>query len=510
MRVGFQLDVLCLPSQEADRLREREAERLCNEVAAREATEKLHRIEKENAALEARLAEMGESEKQREELKTQLTALQASYDNLLHLKSDLDYCQRRETQLSEFTRRLTERNAALQADYLSTQSRLEASERAVSEARQAADVAAELVAKAEAKLVAERTAFQQTIDSLETKVVHQFVVLGGVGLGSFLNLSSSDGVETAYCNSWPVRQLSPHLQMSAMHSETANGDMHVAQLTESAATLNSALAREREERNALRRKQHAQDRELARLLAVQSLRTSSSTTEITEPVAHSIGPRDRAHPEIVADNESAGNPQNGEASNQCNGPSDSEAPIQCEFRPLLGNALLTSCDPSAKTPATTPTPQILGECSEAKEELSCPTIQMVEPSKSLLVNKIEKLQRMNLRLSEKNDFMRDHINQLTREVQRKTQLLQHFLVSDPEAGGTSPMNVDENKANMIQKGGLMASVFSGQAMDSQANLKVCLQINQKLQNVLEDTLFKNITLKVSNTPVFTLTIMFIN
>ncbi|BHF64274.1 hypothetical protein SprV_0200727600 [Sparganum proliferum] len=72
---------------------------------------------------------------------------------------------------------------------------------------------------------------------------------------------------------------------------------------------------------------------------------------------------------------------------------------------------------------------------------------------------------------------------------------QHFLVSDPEAGGTSPMNVDENKANIIQKGGLMASVFSGQAMDSQANLKVCLQINQKLQNVLEDTLFKNITLK---------------
>uniref|UniRef100_A0A0V0J785 Uncharacterized protein n=1 Tax=Schistocephalus solidus TaxID=70667 RepID=A0A0V0J785_SCHSO len=267
-RLNRELESARRQLKEADRLREREAERLCNEVAAREATEKLHRIEKENAALEARLAEMGESEKQREELKTQLTALQASYDNLRHLKSDLDYCQRRETQLSEFTRRLTERNAALQADYLSTQSRLEASERAVSEARQAADVAAELVAKAEAKLVAERTAFQQTIDSLETKV---------------------------------------------------------AQLTESAATLNSALAREREERNALRRKQHAQDRELARLLAVQSLRTSSSTTEITEPVAHSIGPRDRAHPEIVADNESAGNPQNGEASNQCNGPSDSEA-----------------------------------------------------------------------------------------------------------------------------------------------------------------------------------------
>ncbi|VDN35822.1 unnamed protein product [Dibothriocephalus latus] len=90
----------------------------------------------------------------------------------------------------------------------------------------------------------------------------------------------------------------------------------------------------------------------------------------------------------------------------------------------MGNALLASCEPSAKTSFTAPTPQSLTENSEAKEELSCPNIQMVEPSKSLLVNKIEKLQRMNLRLSEKNEFMRDHINQLTSEIQRKTQLLQ--------------------------------------------------------------------------------------
>ncbi|KAL7064428.1 hypothetical protein AAHC03_04836 [Spirometra sp. Aus1] len=437
-RLNRELESARRQLKEADRLREREAERLCNEVAAREATEKLQRAEAENAALEARLSEMGELEKQKEDLQTRLAALQASYDDLLPLKSELDYCQRRETQLSEFTRRLTERNAALQADYLSTQSRLEASERAVSEARQAADVAAELVTKAEAKLVTERTSFQQTIDSLEKKVV---------------------------------------------------------QLTESVATLNSTLAREREERNALRRKQHAQDRELARLLAVHSLQKSSSTTAMTGTAVCPTGMQDRIHPENVAVNESPTNPENGETGSQLNGPSDSETPIQCEFRPPLGDALLASCDPSAETLATTPAPPTFEESREAREELPCPAIQMVEPSKSLLVNKIEKLQRMNLRLSEKNDFMRDHINQLTREVQRKTQLLQHFLVSDPEAGGTSPMNVDENKANIIQKGGLMASVFSGQAMDSQANLKVCLQINQKLQNVLEDTLFKNITLK---------------
>ncbi|KAL7053155.1 hypothetical protein AAHC03_025644 [Spirometra sp. Aus1] len=366
-RLNRELESARRQLKEADRLREREAERLCNEVAAREATEKLHRAEAENAALEARLSEMGELEKQKEDLQTRLAALQASYDDLLPLKSELDYCQRRETQLSEFTRRLTERNAALQADYLSTQSRLEASERAVSEARQAADVAAELVTKAEAKLVTERTSFQQTIDSLETKVV---------------------------------------------------------QLTESVATLNSTLAREREERNALRRKQHAQDRELARLLAVHSLQKSSSTTAMAGTAVCPTGLQDRILPENVAVNESPTNPENGEAGSQLNGPSDSETPIQCEFRPPLGDALLASCDPSAETLATTPAPPTLEESREAREELPCPAIQMVEPSKSLLVNKIEKLQRMNLRLSEKNDFMRDHINQLMREVQRKTQLLQ--------------------------------------------------------------------------------------
>lgn len=66
-----------------------------------------------------------------------------------------------------------------------------------------------------------------------------------------------------------------------------------------------------------------------------------------------------------------------------------------------------------------------------------------------------------------------------------------------EGGAAAPINADENRANVIRRGGgLMASVFSGQALDGQADLKVSLQINQKLQTVLEDTLYKNMTFKV--------------
>ena len=43
----------------------------------------------------------------------------------------------------------------------------------------------------------------------------------------------------------------------------------------------------------------------------------------------------------------------------------------------------------------------------------------------------------------------------------------------------------------------MASIYSTKSSDSNMTLELSLEINQKLQAVLEDTLLKNITLKVS-------------
>lgn len=44
----------------------------------------------------------------------------------------------------------------------------------------------------------------------------------------------------------------------------------------------------------------------------------------------------------------------------------------------------------------------------------------------------------------------------------------------------------------------MASVYNHKVSDDHMTLELSLEINQKLQAVLEDTLLKNITLKVKN------------
>jgi len=55
-----------------------------------------------------------------------------------------------------------------------------------------------------------------------------------------------------------------------------------------------------------------------------------------------------------------------------------------------------------------------------------------------------------------------------------------------------------NQVNMCKKGGIMASLYSQQTLDEGMTLSLSLEINSKLQALLEDTLLKNIKLKASN------------
>lgn len=50
---------------------------------------------------------------------------------------------------------------------------------------------------------------------------------------------------------------------------------------------------------------------------------------------------------------------------------------------------------------------------------------------------------------------------------------------------------------MAKHGGIMSSMYNLKTLDDGLNLELCLEINQKLQTVLEDTLIKNMTLKVN-------------
>lgn len=58
------------------------------------------------------------------------------------------------------------------------------------------------------------------------------------------------------------------------------------------------------------------------------------------------------------------------------------------------------------------------------------------------------------------------------------------------------------QAEISKKGGIMASVYNSHAVDTTMTLELSLEINQKLQAVLEDTLLKNITLKVCFSCIF--------
>ncbi|KAM4636626.1 coiled-coil domain-containing protein 186 isoform 2-T2 [Discoglossus pictus] len=117
-----------------------------------------------------------------------------------------------------------------------------------------------------------------------------------------------------------------------------------------------------------------------------------------------------------------------------------------------------------------------------------------EVDKAVLIERIIRLQKAHARKNEKIEFMEDHIKQLVEEIRKKTKIIQSYVLRE-EAGTLSSEASDFNKANMSKRGGIMASLYTSHPADTGLTLDLSLEINQKLQAVLEDTLLKNITLK---------------
>nr|XP_002733997.1 PREDICTED: uncharacterized protein C10orf118 homolog [Saccoglossus kowalevskii] len=115
-------------------------------------------------------------------------------------------------------------------------------------------------------------------------------------------------------------------------------------------------------------------------------------------------------------------------------------------------------------------------------------------NKAMLIERIVKLQKASHRKTEKIDFLEDHVNQLLDEIQKKTKIIQQFVLRE-QSGALAPASMDVNKAKMAKQGGIMASLYKSHAVDPGMTLDLSLEINRKLQAVLEDTLLKNITLK---------------
>ncbi|XP_053407358.1 coiled-coil domain-containing protein 186-like isoform X2 [Mercenaria mercenaria] len=122
--------------------------------------------------------------------------------------------------------------------------------------------------------------------------------------------------------------------------------------------------------------------------------------------------------------------------------------------------------------------------------------EQVEVDKQTLIERIVKLQRALARKNEKIEFMEDHISQLVDEIQKKNRIIQSYILKEETGTMTSDYR-DREKAEISRKHSIMGSVYSSHSNDGTMTLDLSLEINRKLQAVLEDTLLKNMTLKES-------------
>ncbi|XP_054620227.1 coiled-coil domain-containing protein 186 isoform X2 [Dunckerocampus dactyliophorus] len=139
-----------------------------------------------------------------------------------------------------------------------------------------------------------------------------------------------------------------------------------------------------------------------------------------------------------------------------------------------------------------------GNEDRSPESQTGPSMMVVdsfpEVDKAVLVERIVRLQKALARKQEKIEFMEDHIKQLVEEIRKKTKIIQSYVLRE-ESGALSSEASDINKAHLSRRGGIMASLYTSHPADSGLTLDLSLEINRKLQAVLEDTLLKNITLK---------------
>ncbi|XP_070153705.1 coiled-coil domain-containing protein 186 isoform X2 [Polyergus mexicanus] len=121
-------------------------------------------------------------------------------------------------------------------------------------------------------------------------------------------------------------------------------------------------------------------------------------------------------------------------------------------------------------------------------------IYSIEPSKQVLMDRIIKLQKKNVKRAEKLDFFEEHTQILTEELQKKTKIIEYYILHQ-DFGALACNERDKYKAELAQHGGIMASLYNHRVSDENMTLELSLEINQKLQAILEDVLLKNITLK---------------
>ncbi|XP_035713324.1 coiled-coil domain-containing protein 186 isoform X1 [Folsomia candida] len=138
--------------------------------------------------------------------------------------------------------------------------------------------------------------------------------------------------------------------------------------------------------------------------------------------------------------------------------------------------------------------------STSDQDQECPVI----PDQQVLIERIVKLQRMLAKKQDKLEFLQEHVKQLVESLQKKSKIIQGYAMSQ-DIDALSSNLAEKNRlaldsiyaAEVLKHKGIMASVYGSKPADDAMTLDLSLEINRKLQVVLEDTLLRNITLKDS-------------
>lgn len=139
-------------------------------------------------------------------------------------------------------------------------------------------------------------------------------------------------------------------------------------------------------------------------------------------------------------------------------------------------------------------------------------VNIVDIDRQKLIDKLLKQQKLLVRRNEKIEFLNDHIQLLTQDLQNKRKIIQSYAMNEEGFMYTSSES-DSLKQQLSSKArtnssSLMATLYN-RATNNQSStttntyfdqsspmtLENALNIMGKLQSVLEDTLLKNITLK---------------
>ena len=141
-------------------------------------------------------------------------------------------------------------------------------------------------------------------------------------------------------------------------------------------------------------------------------------------------------------------------------------------------------------------------------------VNIVDIDRQKLIDKLVKQQKLLVRRNEKIEFLNDHIQLLTQDLQNKRKIIQFYAMNEDGFMYTSNAS-DAVRQQMTNKSrnnssSLMATLYNRATTTTATNptatnkyfdqsspmtLETALDIMGKLQSVLEDTLLKNITLK---------------